>query len=200
MDIGSLGGVVNTYQIRNEGTGSVTSRSSSIGNFGSTFVNAATKSKTGASAGIVLHGKNDANAGETAVGSWASVQTGVSTSVYKPDDFSDDNPYYHMKIWKPDGTMEERMVDVLNFNPKSEDSFDQYAFECYLDKEEGVPVWSHSMTELVDKEDDLYQKRDWIQAYKAKAQQLYDVKYYDGYMRYKMMYERLMEQIAKVGI
>ena len=87
---------------------------------------------------IVLHGKNDADAGEESVGSWASFQTGVSTSVYKPTDFSKENPYYHIKIWKPDGTMEERQVDVIIFNPKSADSFDHYTYTCYLEKEEGA--------------------------------------------------------------
>lgn len=124
--------------------------------FGNTLSSTAVQSQTGATKGIVLHGKNDADAGEETVGSWASVQTGFSTSVYKPDDFSEDNPYYHVKIWKPDGTMEERTVDVINFNPKSADSFDHYAFACYLEKKEEMSVQTSVLTEAAKTGDDLY--------------------------------------------
>lgn len=179
----------NNYKVNN-------SRSDS---FGGTLSSAGIQNQTGAAKGIVLHGKNDADVGEEAVGSWASVQTGFSTSVYKPDDFSEDNPYYHVKIWKPDGTMEERMVDVVNFNPKSADSFDHYAFACYLEKEEGMSVQTSVLTEAAKTGDDLYQKRDWIQAYKERMQQQYDVGYHEGYMRFKKMYERLMEQFREIS-
>ncbi len=168
--------------------------------FGSTLSNTAIQNQTGATKGIVLHGKNDADVGEETVGSWASIRTGVSTSVYKPDDFSEENPYYHVKIWKQDGTVEERMVDVLNYNPKSADSFEQYAFACYLDKEEGIPVVNYFLSETESSEADLYQPRDWVKAYKNRMQQQYDVGYHEGYMRYKKMYERLMEQFMKIGI
>ena len=169
-------------------------------NFGNTLSSAAVQNQAGATKGIVLHGKNDADGGEEFAGSWADVQTGVSTSVYKPDDFSEDNPYYHVKIWKPDGTMEERMVDVINFNPKFADSFDHYAFTCYLEKEEGMSVQTSVLAQAAKTGDDLYQKRDWVQAYKDMMQQQYDVGYHEGYMRFKKMYERLMEQFMKVEL
>ena len=149
---------------------------------------------------LTLHTNNDADDGEKFVGAWTSAQTGTSASVYKPDDFSEENPYYHVKIWKQDGTVEERMVDVLNYNPKSADSFEQYAFACYLDKEEGIPVVNYFLSETESSEADLYQPRDWVKAYKNRMQQQYDVGYHEGYMRYKKMYERLMEQFMKIGI
>ena len=180
----------NNYKVNN-------SRSDS---FGGTLSSAGIQNQTGAAKGIVLHGKNDADAGEEAVGSWASVQTGFSTSVYKPDDFSEENPYYHVKIWKPDGTIEERMVDVINFNPKSADSFDHYAFACYLEKEERMPIETSALAGGSKIGDDLYQKRDWVQVYKDMMQQQYDVGWHEGYMRFKKLYERLMEQFTKIGI
>ena len=149
---------------------------------------------------ITLHYQNDAEEGEECIGAWASVQTGMTTSVYKPADFSEDNPYYRVKIWKPDGSTEERMVDVMQFNPKSADSFDQYAFACYLEKEEGMPVWSTSLDSYAKTADDLYQKRDWMQAYKDRAQELFDVGYYEVGMHFKKMYERLMEQFTKISM
>lgn len=167
-------------------------------NFGSTLSNTAVYNSSGIKTAIVLHGKNDADQGEESVGSWASVQSGVSTSVYKPNNFSEDNPYYHIKIWKPDGTMEERMVDVINYNPREADSFDHYAYACYIDKEEGMPVETFALGEGVKTENDLYQKRDWVQAYKNRMQQQYDVGYLEGYMRFKKMYERLLEQFLKI--
>ncbi len=179
----------NNYKVNN-------SRSDS---FGGTLSIAGIQNQTGAAKGIVLHGKNDADAGEETVGSWASVQTGFSTSVYKPDDFSEDNPYYHVKIWKPDGTMEERMVDVINFNPKSADSFDHYAFACYLEKEERMPIETSALAGVSKIGDDLYQKRDWVQVYKDMMQQQYDVGYHEGYMRFKKLYERLMEQFREIS-
>lgn len=89
------------------------------------------------------------------------------------------------------------MVDVLNFNPKSADSFEQYAFACYLEKEEGMPIETSVLAEGAKTGDDLYQKRDWVQAYKDRMQQYYNVGYHEGYMRFKKMYERLMEQFMK---
>ncbi len=164
--------------------------------------NSMTKSGVGRISGsdkpIVLHANKDAREGEECVGAWASVQTGISTSVYKPADFSEDNPYYRVKIWKDDGEVEERMVDVKNFNPESADNFEQYAFACYLEKEEGMPVITFALGEGVDTPDQLYEKRDWIQAYKDRMQQQYDVKYYEGYFRYKKVYERLMEQMLEI--
>lgn len=171
--------------------------SNAFGNvLGNRMVSAAGNSK----APITLHYQNDAEEGEECIGAWASVQTGMTTSVYKPADFSEDNPFYRVKIWKPDGSTEERMVDVMQFNPKSADSFDHYAFACYLEKEEGTPVWSTSLDNYAKTADDLYQKRDWIQAYKDRAQELFDVGYYEVGMNFKKMYERLMEQFMKIAI
>ena len=168
------------------------------GKFVGTFSNIQSTNQITSKTAIVLHGKNDADAGEESVGSWASIQTGVSTSVYKPTDFSEENPYYHIKIWKPDGTMEERQVDVINFNPKSADSFDHYAYTCYLEKEEGVPLLTFALENGEKAENDLYQKHDWLQVYRDRMQQQFDVGYYEGYMRFKKMYERLMEQFLRV--
>lgn len=176
MDIGALN-YRNNITIPQNTNSMVNNRDAD--SFAKTLANKEVHSQNEVTKGIVLHWKNEADAGETAVGSWASVQTGFSTSVYKPDDFSEDNPYYHVKIWKPDGTMEERMVDVVNFNPKSADNFDQYAFSCYLDKEEGMPVWSSFLDRHAKTGDDLYRERDWTQAYKDRAQELFDAGYYE---------------------
>ena len=170
------------------------------GDFRGVMGNSATKAVGTAKAPITLHYQNDAEEGEECIGAWASVQTSMTTSVYKPADFSEDNPYYRVKIWKPDGSTEERMVDVMQFNPKSADSFDHYAFACYLEKEEGMPIYSTSLDSYAKTAADLYQKRDWMQAYKDRAQELFDVGYYEVGMHFKQMYERLMEQFMKIGI
>ena len=78
--------------------------SNAFGNvLGNRMVSAAGNSK----APITLHYQNDAEEGEECIGAWASVQTGMTTSVYKPADFSEDNPFYRVKIWKPDGSTDE---------------------------------------------------------------------------------------------
>lgn len=165
------------------------------------FANAALQNADRTTTGIVLHGKNDSDAGEESVGSWANIQTGVSTSVYKPNDFSEDNPYYHVKIWKPDGTMEERMVDVINFNPKSADSFEHYAYSCYLDKTEGLPVFTSFLLERsTDTVSSMFIKQDWLKAYKDKMQQQLDVHYMDGYLMFKKRYERMLKQYERIMI
>ncbi len=152
---------------------------------------------------LTLHGKNDGEEGDEFVGSWVSVQAGVTTSVYKPEDFSDENPYYRVKIWKPNGDMEERLVDVAHFNPQSADSFEHYAFACYLEKEEGQSV-TNALGVLggnIEKSiDELSYKRDWSAAYKSRMQELYDAQCYDGYFRYKAMYERLLKQLQQVDL
>lgn len=177
-----------------------THKSQASNGFGSVMGNHTVNAAGNSKAPITLHYQNDAEEGEECIGAWASVQTGVTTSVYKPEDFSEDNPYYRVKIWKPDGSIEERMVDVMQFNPKSADSFDHYVFACYLEKEEGMPIYSTSLDSYAQTADALYQKRDWMQAYKDRAQELFDVGYYEVGMHFKQMYERLMEQYMKINI
>ena len=163
------------------------------------FANSTSVNKTGAKTGIVLHGKNDADAGEEAIGSWANALTGVSTSVYKPEDFSEENPYYHVKIWKPDETMEEKLVDVMNFDPQSADSFEHYAFSCYLEKTEDLPIsTSFLMERSSDTAEAMFEKQDWIKACWDKMQQYLDVGFMEGYLKLKTRYERMLEQHDRV--
>ena len=94
--------------------------------------------------------------------------------------------------------MEERQVDVISFNPKSADSFDHYVYTCYLEKEGGCPTADLCIGKRGKTENDLYQKHDWLQVYRGRMQQQFDVGYYEGHMRFKKMYERLMEQFLRV--
>lgn len=61
------------------------------------------KEAAGTSQPLVLHGKNDADEGETVVGSSVNALAGVSMAVYKPQNFDAANPIYHVKTWDADG-------------------------------------------------------------------------------------------------
>ncbi len=74
-----------------------------------------------------LHGKQDAESGETAVWSWVDVQSNTSFCFYKPKDFDSENPVYRVKAWDADGNMTERMVDVSQVDPKNCDAVELYA-------------------------------------------------------------------------
>ena len=64
-------------------------------------------------------------------------------------------------------------------------------------KGRGCPTADLCIGKREKTENDLYQKHDWLQVNRDRMQQQFDVGYYEGYMRFKKMYERLMEQFLR---
>lgn len=94
-----------------------------------------TKSPTG----LKLHGKADADAGEQVVGSFINAQAGTSSAIYKPKDFDQSNPVYHVKTWDMDGNMTERMVDISKINYRNSDAVDMYTYSWHLNNSGQYP-------------------------------------------------------------
>ena len=95
--------------------------------------------------------------------------------------------------------MEEKLVDVMNFDPQSADSFEHYAFSCYLEKTEDLPIsTSFLMERSSDTAEAMFEKQDWIKACWDKMQQYLDVGFMEGYLKLKTRYERMLEQHDRV--
>ena len=145
---------------------------------------------------LVLHGKNDADEGETTVGSSVNALTGVSIAVYKPRDFDADNPVYHVKTWDADGNMTERMVDLSKIDPTNCDEIDMSAFTWHLSSSGQCPnaflkfagVHSYYQTEQQKNDaNNVFEKLNWVDIIKDFMQMQYDAHNMKGYLDYKKL-------------
>ena len=154
---------------------------------------------------LVLHGKNDADEGETVVGSSVNALTGVSMAVYKPRDFDAANPVYHVKMWGADGNMTERMVDISKINLENCDEIDMSAYAWHLSNSGQCPnaflkfagVRSYYQTEQ-QKYDagNVLEKTDWVEIIRDFMQMQYDAHNMKGYLDYKKLLG-FMEQAGR---
>lgn len=154
---------------------------------------------------LVLHGKNDADEGETVVGSSVNALTGVSMAVYKPRDFDAANPVYHVKTWDADGNMTERMVDISKINLANCDELDMSAYSWHLSNSGQCPnaflkfsgVRSYYQTEQQKYDaDNVFEKTDWIEIIRDFMQMQYDAHNMKGYLDYKKLLG-FMEQAGR---
>lgn len=198
-----------------------------VGNVGATTYNAwvsrANEAKTkgntsfgnvmenqGAETHLVLHGVSDEMKaqGYVSVGAWADARTGVSTTIYKPQDFDENNPVYLMKVWDADGNVTEKEVNLNEINPANSDSLEMYAYSCYLSDsgkypeaqnrymmahahyagEEGVGETSY---------EDMLAKVDWLEVVKGIMKIQYEVGNMQGYLEYKGFYDFLLSESGR---
>lgn len=145
---------------------------------------------------LVLHGKNDADEGETAVGSSVNAQTGVSIAVYKVQDFDESDPVYHVKTWDADGNMTERTVHISEINPRNCDEVEMSAYTWYLSNSGKCPnaflsfagAKAHNQTSQQGYTGNSpFEKADWVNIIKDFMQMQYDAGNMKGYLDYKRL-------------
>ena len=152
---------------------------------------------------IVIHGfmGEKTEAGDTVVGAWGNAVTGTSTTVYKPQNFDENNPVYYMKIWDKDGNVTERTVNLNEIDPQNCNSFDMYAYCCYAN-DSGKS--SSAMTNFMlshahyqgelgggSENEDLFKKTDWLAVVKNIMDMQYQLGNMKGYMDYKNFFDFL---------
>lgn len=155
-----------------------------------------TKQAAGAGQSLVLHGKNDADEGEISVGSSVNAQTGVSIAVYKPQDFNDSDPVYHVKTWDADGNMTERMVKIFEIDPKHCDEVEMSAYTWYLSNSGKCPNAflcyagaraQHQAEQINYTAESAFEKSNWVEIFKDFMQMQYNAGNMKGYLDYKRL-------------
>lgn len=152
--------------------------------------------EAGTQPALVLHGQNDADEGETAVGSSVDALTGVSIAVYKPRDFDAANPVYHVSVWDPDGNMTEQMVDISKIDPKSSNEVEMSAYAWHLSSTgkcpnaffnfAGARAYSRTGQEKYSA-DSAFEKVNWMEIIRNFMQMQYDAYNRKGYLDYKRL-------------
>lgn len=198
MGVGEIG-TVNVPAWYNRGkTGSNTATGADRRAAGTGFADRMnqTKQTAGAQPTLTLHGKNDADEGEIAVGSSVNAQTGVSVAVYKPQDFDAAHPVYHVKVWDADGNLTERMVDIAKVDPTSCDEIEMSAYAWHLSSSGQCPnaflkfagVRAYNQTEQKHyTAKSVFEKVNWADIVRDFMQMQYDVGNMKGYLDYKKL-------------
>lgn len=154
------------------------------------------KQAAGTQPELVLHGNNDADEGETVVGSSVNALTGTSIAVYKPQDFDAANPVYHVKTWDADGNMTERMVDISKVDPRSSDEIEMSAYTWHLSNSGQCPnafmkfasARSYAQSEQQKyTADSVFDKVNWVDIIRDFMQMQYDAHNMKGYLDYKKL-------------
>jgi len=148
-----------------------------------------------------IFGETDSE-GYTVVGAWGDAQTGTSTTVYKPADFDESNPVYRVKIWDSYGNVTERDVNLNEINVSNCDTFDFYAYSCYLSNSGKYPfaMQDFMMTHAHYKGEegfgkssysDMLVKFDWTSVIKSLMSMQYRCGNIKGYWDYRNFYDFL---------
>lgn len=135
------------------------------------------------------------------MGAWGNAVTGTSTTVYKPQDFDENNPVYYMKIWDKDGNVTERTVKLNEIDPHNCDSFDMYAYCCYAnDSGKSSSAMKNFMGSHAFYQgeqgggsdyEDLFKRTDWLVVVKNIMDMQYRLGNMKGYMNYKEFFDFL---------
>ena len=161
----------------------------------------------GASKNMVLHGlmgEKDEE-GRTVVGAWGNAITDTSATVYKPADFDENDPVYLVKVWDAEGNVTEKEVHLNEVDPASSDSFEMYAYTCYLSKSGKCPnamqnfMMSHAHYQ--GKEgfgarayEDMFSQVNWFDVIKSLMDMQYRANNLNGYLKYKGFYDFLIDE------
>jgi hypothetical protein len=125
---------------------------------------------------------------QTAVGSSVNAQTGVSIAVYKPQDYDESNPVYHVKTWDADGNMTERMVNISEIDPRHCDEIEMSAYTWYLSNSGKCPnAFMNFAGAKAYNQANPFEKTDWVSIIKDYMQMQYDAGNMKGYLDYKKL-------------
>lgn len=159
----------------------------------------------GAATNLVLHGiPEELKAqGYRQVGSWADARTGISTAVYKPRNFDENNPVYLVKTWDAEGKVTEKEINLNEVNPESADVYEMYAYSCYLSDSGKYPkamakfMMSNAHNSMVEgsggnagENGDV--KLNWFEIIRGIMEEQYQLGNMQGYLEYKEFYDVLM--------
>lgn len=162
--------------------------------FGDTVRNAAANHTSNH---LVLHGFKGEKTenGDTVVGAWGDAIAGASATVYKPQDFDENDPVYRIKIWDKNGNVTERTVNLNEVDPQHCDSFEMYAYTCYASDsgkypsamEDFMMSHAHYQGELGGgtSYNGLCKPTDWLAVVKDIMMMQYQLSNMQGYLRYK---------------
>lgn len=147
----------------------------------------------------VIHGfmGEKTETGDTVVGAWGNAITGTSTTVYKPQNFDENNPVYYMKIWDKDGNVTERTVNLNEIDPQNCNSFDMYAYCCYTnDSGKSSSAMTNFMRSHAFYQGEFgggcdYENTDWLAVVKNIMDMQYKLGNMKGYMDYKQFWDFL---------
>ncbi len=157
--------------------------------------------------GMVLHGvfgSIDEETGDKVIGAWADGRTGTSTTVFRPADFNEANPIYKVKIWDAQGNVTEREVNMNEVDVSKCDTFDMYAYSCYLSDTGQYPsatrdfmmTHAHYASEQefgASTYKDMFSKVDWLSILSQVMQMQSRLGNWEGYLGYKGFYDFLAE-------
>ena len=203
MSITGINGAINyTMGYANNAVKKNTAKSS----FENHISNAADSNNTTniSSGHLVLHGifgETDSE-GYTVAGAWGDARTNTSTTVYKPADFDENNPVYRVKIWDSQGNVTERDVNLNEVNVSNCDTFDFYAYSCYLSNSGKYPsaMQDFMMTNAhyageegfgKSSYGDMFAKVDWTSVIKSLMDMQYHCGNIKGYWDYRNFYDYL---------
>lgn len=152
----------------------------------------------GNSPAMTLHNETD-ETGAKAVSAWADLESGTSTTVYKPQDFDPANPVYRVKTWDSSGRVTERMVDISKVNPRSADTIEMFAYAAHLqesgDFQGALQKFMAAKSQSRQNgsgQDDFSQKINWVEVVREITQSQYDIGNLQGYLEWKM-FQRVLE-------
>lgn len=203
MSITGINGAINyTMGYVNNAVKKNTAKSS----FENHISNAANSNNTTniSSGNLVLHsifGETDSE-GYTVVGAWGDARTNTSTTVYKPANFDENNPVYRVKIWDSQGNVTERDVNLNDVNVSNCDTFDFYAYSCYLSNSGKYPtamqdfMMTHAHYEGEEgfgksSYGDMFANVDWTSVIKSLMNMQYRCGNIKGYWDYRNFYDNL---------
>lgn len=194
MGIGAINGMDNGYGYQNnvKKSGNVTGSFDDV--LGGTTMTCSSTPE------LVLHMSKEGDA-EKSIGCFADAISGKSVTVYKPADFDENNPVYHVKIWDTYGNVTERMVDISKLDVNNCDDYDMYAYSCHLSDSGECPnamtrfmmAHAHHQGEQIDHGGtyDPDTEKNWMDILRNIMKQQYDLGNLSGYLEYKKFWEFL---------
>ena len=138
--------------------------------------------------------END-NVGEEEIRVFSEVdaRTGMSMTIYKGQDFNEEEPVYHVKIWDEEGGITKRKVDIAKIDSKNCDEVDMLTFSAHLSisgqylqayfKFASAKVYAQKKQAACYP--DIFQNTDWRAIVRDFMQIQYDAGNVKGYLEYK---------------
>lgn len=141
----------------------------------------------------VLYENDSADEGEIRVFSEVDARTGTNMTVYKGQDFDEEEPVYHVKIWDEEGGMTKRKVDIAKIDSKNCDEVDMLTFSAHLSTSgqyvqayfKFVSAKVYAQKKKAACYQDIFQKTDWRAIVRDFMQMQYEAGNVKGYLEYK---------------
>ncbi|MDO5575260.1 MAG: hypothetical protein Q4G60_14920 [bacterium] len=160
---------------------------------------------TSASQGIVLHMSD----GETGTKALTSVgfANGASASVFKADNYTDDNPQYLVKYWDENGDIQEYAVNPKEVDPSNASYIEMLAYSTYSDVQgyttnayrDFMSAAGGTSADLEYDSSNINEKRNFKLMVQEFMQMQYDAGNLSGYTSNKQFYEYMDSTDSKMN-